>query len=76
MLLEGTVKVYKDGGDGKPGGFGFLKPDFGGPDVFFSIRHYSPKSEVPFVGDRVRYSEAPDTKRGGDAVMAVGVERI
>jgi cold shock CspA family protein len=80
MLLEGRIKIYKDGTDGNPGGYGFIIPDFRsgdrkGGDIFFSIKHYSPKGEVPLAGDRVQYSEAPDAKRPG-SVMAVGVQRI
>jgi cold shock CspA family protein len=75
-LVEGKVKVYRDGRDGKPGGYGFLIPDFGGPDVFFSIRHWKAKGTIPQAGDRVSYTEEPDAHRGNGAMMAINVEKI
>ncbi len=50
MHQRGTVKTWND-----DRGFGFLRPDPPGADVFFHISAYSPPGTRPSIGESVRF---------------------
>jgi CspA family cold shock protein len=54
----GTVKRYFD-----ERGFGFLKPDGAGEEVFFHVKSFDEQVE-PHVGDRVEFELGADPKSG------------
>ena len=58
-MASGTIKTMTDRG------FGFIRPDAGGEDLFF---HRSALEGVEFAelrqGDRVTYTEQLDERRG------------
>jgi cold shock protein len=56
---QGIVKRFFD-----DRGFGFIRPDDGGPDVFFHIRNFSKPEGEPAFGDRVDYEIDTDPANG------------
>ena len=59
-------------------GFGFIRPDDGGKDVFVHIRDFGKISRAPKVGDTIRYQPAPDGagKFRAAAVLIEGLTRL
>jgi CspA family cold shock protein len=68
-MAEGVIKTLTDRG------FGFIRPDAGGDDLFF---HRSALSGVEFdqlrQGDRVTYTAEPDTR--GKGMRAAEVQLV
>jgi cold shock protein len=58
-MAIGVVKNYMDAR-----GFGFIRPDAGGPDVFFHIKGFSQPGGEPNIGDRVEYEISTDPSSG------------
>jgi CspA family cold shock protein len=65
-VFTGTIKKYI-----ADRGFGFVKPDDGGPDVFVHLKAFA-LGIKPAEGMRVSYDVAPDSKSGKS--QAVGVK--
>ncbi|UGB39127.1 cold-shock protein [Frateuria soli] len=65
-MEEGTVTHWLDGR-----GYGFIRPDLGGDDVFVNVRQVEGESYLR-EGDRVRFESRP-TERG---LRAFQVRRI
>jgi cold shock protein len=57
-MATGVIKRYFD-----ERGFGFIKPDAVGDDVFFHVKSLDEHVE-PHVGDRVEYELGADPKSG------------
>lgn len=69
---KGTLKTWKD-----DKGFGFIKPDHGGRDVFVHIRDFGNIARNPQVGDSIHYQPMKDKDgriRAAD-VCIEGVDR-
>ncbi|MGY8637452.1 cold shock domain-containing protein [Bradyrhizobium sp. 14AA] len=66
-MLEGTIKTYHD-----DRGFGFIRPDSGGTDIFFHLKSFS-ASLTPEAGARVSYNLAPDQRSGKLQAVSVRV---
>ncbi len=62
-MANGTIKFYN-----KEKGFGFIKPDKGGPDIFFHMSGLNDKS----VRDGVSVSY--ETEQGKKGLNAVNIE--
>jgi uncharacterized membrane protein YsdA (DUF1294 family)/cold shock CspA family protein len=54
----GTIKAWNDAR-----GFGFVRPDGGGEDVFLHIKALPPQSPRPQIGARVRYERVLSADR-------------
>ena len=52
---RGTIKTWKD-----DKGFGFIRPEIAGLDVFVHIRHFGSIGRKPRVGDTVFYQPMKD----------------
>jgi len=59
-------------------GFGFIKPEQGGADIFIHISALKRMSRKPIIGDIIQYEISSDTKGKTRAVNAKieGVERV
>jgi cold shock protein len=57
-MPTGTVKRYFD-----ERGFGFLKPDGTGEELFFHVKSFEDRVE-PHVGDRVEFELGADPRSG------------
>ena len=56
-------------------GFGFIRPDNGGEDVFVHIKQFEVAGlGIPYEGDRVTYDVEPDPRSG--RTRAVKLARI
>lgn len=55
-------------------GYGFIKPDDGGPDLFVHVNNLTDDGpdELP-VGARVRFDEGTDPRKGKPAAFAVAL---
>ena len=58
-MATGTVKTWNDRG------FGFIRPDDGGDDIFVHARSLPGGVEELNVGDRLRYDERPNSRHAG-----------
>jgi CspA family cold shock protein len=67
-VLFGTIKKWND-----ERGYGFIKPDDGGPDVFLHISAL-PMGVQPHEGDRVSFELEPDERSGRSRAGHVRVE--
>jgi cold shock protein len=56
-MPTGTVKRYFD-----ERGFGFLKPDGAGEELFFHVKSFDDEHVEPHVGDRVEFELGADPK--------------
>jgi cold shock protein len=57
-MPTGTIKLFKD-----DKGFGFIKPDAGGEDIFFHVSSL-PGGVKPKQGDNVSFELGVDRKTG------------
>jgi CspA family cold shock protein len=57
-MATGVVKRYFD-----ERGFGFIKPDGAGEELFFHVKSFDEHVE-PHVGDRVEFESGADPKSG------------
>jgi cold shock protein len=64
-MATGIVKLFKD-----DRGFGFIKPDAGGEDIFFHISSL-PLGVKPKQGDVVSYQLGVDRKTGRSRAESV-----
>ncbi|KRP98730.1 cold-shock protein [Bradyrhizobium pachyrhizi] len=65
-MPKGMVKLFKE-----DKGFGFIKPDTGGEDIFFHVTSLLPRV-TPRLGDRVTFELGVDRRTGrsrADKVM-------
>lgn len=58
MRESGTLVKWNDGR-----GFGFIRPDAGGKDVFVHISTFDPQGRRPERGDTILYKADPDADR-------------
>jgi CspA family cold shock protein len=67
MREHGTIKKWLD-----DRGFGFIKPDAGGPDIFVHMKAIGnlPVGEFPFENDRIEYDIEQDREGRRKAVCA------
>lgn len=61
-MSSGVVMLYN-----RDGGFGFVRPDAGGKDLYFSI-HEVEGTQVPKVGDKVEFTVSRRRPRPGKAL--------
>ncbi|WP_027554542.1 cold-shock protein [Bradyrhizobium sp. Cp5.3] len=54
-------------------GFGFIKPDERGPDVFIHVKMLPRGSAHPIEGDRVRYEVGTDDRSGRSCAVNVQI---
>jgi cold shock protein len=59
-MATGLVKFYRE-----DKGFGFIKPDDGGPDVFFHIKNCVRQDVEPGEGQHVRFDTRPSRRDNG-----------
>jgi cold shock protein len=67
-MPEGTVKKYV-----ADRAYGFIRPDAGGPDIFFHIKAF-PLGTIPEFDMRVSYDTAVSPRNG--KLEAVGVQLL
>jgi cold shock CspA family protein len=72
-IIKGTLSVWKD-----KKGFGFIKPEDGGDDVFIHITALRTMSRRPYIGDIIFFQLEHEQDGRSKAVNAVieGVETI
>jgi len=59
-VATGTIKKWVD-----DRGFGFIRPEGGGDDVFVHIKEFEmARLGIPNEGDRISYSVEPDRRTG------------
>ena len=64
-LLKGILKTWKE-----DRGFGFIKPDDGGKDIFIHISALKGVSRRPITGDVINYQVAKDNRGKYKAINA------
>jgi cold shock CspA family protein len=74
-MIKGVLKTWKE-----DRGFGFIKPDAGGKDVFIHISALKGVSRRPITGDVIYYQITKDNRGKYKAINAqiegVGLENI
>ena len=65
-MPTGKIKMFND-----ERGFGFIKPDDGGVDIFFHISALREGDEIS-VGKAVSFEKGPDSKTG--KIKAISVD--
>lgn len=70
-VIKGTLKTWKE-----DRGFGFIKPDNGGKDIFIHISALKGVSRRPITGDIIYYQSVKDSRGKFKAINATieGVE--
>lgn len=68
---KGTLKTWNDAK-----GFGFIKPDNGGLDVFAHIRDFKDRGNRPTVGDTLAYQVAKDGNGRARACNVVALANL
>jgi cold shock protein len=59
-VATGTIKTWIE-----DRGFGFIRPDSGGEDVFVHVKHFEMAGlGIPYEGDRLAYDVEPDPRSG------------
>ena len=65
MIVKGTVKLWNERG------YGFLRPDQPGPDVFAHVSNLADDLEELKPGQRVQYVERISSRNGKPEAIAV-----
>lgn len=64
-VIKGVLKTWKE-----DRGFGFIKPDDGGKDIFIHISALKGVSRRPITGDVIYYQSAKDSRGKYKAINA------
>ena len=64
-MIKGVLKTWKE-----DRGFGFIKPDDGGKDIFIHISALSSESRRPITGDVIHYQITKDNRGKYKAINA------
>jgi cold shock CspA family protein len=64
-MVKGVLKTWKE-----DRGFGFIKPDDGGKDIFIHISSLSSESRRPTTGDIIHYQVGKDNRGKFKAINA------
>jgi cold shock CspA family protein len=64
-MVKGVLKTWKE-----DRGFGFIKPDDGGKDIFIHISALSSESRRPTTGDIIHYQVGKDNRGKFKAINA------
>jgi CspA family cold shock protein len=65
-MPSGVIKKFLD-----ERGFGFIKPDDGGPDLFFHIKEVVPSGIIPEEHEACEYELATDPRTGRPQALNV-----
>ena len=65
-MPTGTVKIFN-----ADRGFGFIKPDDAGPDVFFHVSALETRQAAIQLGQRVTFEMGVDKKNGKEKAISV-----
>lgn len=69
-MSSGVVMLYK-----RDDGYGFIRPDAGGDDIYFSI-HAVEGSQIPAAGDKVEFTISSRRPRNGKSARAQTVRIV
>ncbi len=64
-MIKGVLKTWKE-----DRGFGFIKPDDGGKDIFIHISALNSESRRPITGDVIHYQITKDNRGKYKAINA------
>lgn len=70
LVSKGTILIWKE-----EKGFGFIKPEIGGKEIFVHITAFGNISRRPLVGDTVSYTVVAD-KNGKQKAINVSIDGI
>lgn len=65
IMIKGVLKTWKE-----DRGFGFIKPDDGGKDIFIHISALHSESRRPITGDVIHYQITKDNRGKYKAINA------